>query len=162
MTCLVIMMIIQKYIECKILGKQNWRMRILGANFGGKIRLISTEFSNKFNEKNWRMRTLCAHIFLSFLAGKFKIFLTALEDESLNSRENICFRLASSSWFSNLTRHILEKDSLLFCKCFLSFVFDLPFEVSETVNSQSVITKKNQQMHFVVNLALIFWAIMIE
>ena len=42
-------MIIQKYIECKILGKQNWRMRISGANFGGKIRLISTNSMKKID-----------------------------------------------------------------------------------------------------------------
>ena len=75
LTCLLIMMIIQKCIECKILGKQNWRMRILGANFGGGEN--STHFnriSNKCYEKNWRMRTSSTCIFLIFLAGKFKIF----------------------------------------------------------------------------------------
>ena len=63
-------MIIQKYIECKILGKQNWRMRILGANFGGKIRLISTEFSNRFNGKKLTHAYLKRPYFSKFFGGK--------------------------------------------------------------------------------------------
>ena len=143
MTCLLIMMIIQNCIECKILGKQNWRMRILGANFGGGEN--STHFNRIFQQMQWKKIGACvppAPVFFLVFWRENSQNQTALEDESLNSRDNICFRLASSSWFSNLTGHILERDSLLFCKSFLSFAFDLPFEVSETLNSQSV-RKKN-------------------
>ena len=50
LTCLLIMMIIQKCTECKqnILGKQNWHMRILGANFGGGEN--STHFNRIFQQ----------------------------------------------------------------------------------------------------------------
>ena len=114
-------------------GRQFWRR--------GKLNSFQQNFPTNAMKKIGACVPPAPVFFLVFWRENLKL-LTALEDESLNSRDKICFRLASSSWFSNLTGHILERDSLLFCKCFLSFAFDLPFEVSETLNSQSV-RKKN-------------------
>ena len=52
-------------------------MRILGARiyskfFGGKINSKQEVYNKCFLKKSWRMRTLGACIFLSFLAGKLK------------------------------------------------------------------------------------------
>ena len=48
--------------------------RIFSKSFGGKICHNWTDVTYRMNKQKWRMRNYSARIFLSFLAGKLKMF----------------------------------------------------------------------------------------
>ena len=51
-----------------------FKHRIFSKSFGGKIYHNWTDVTYRMNKHKWRMRNYSARIFLSFLAGKLKMF----------------------------------------------------------------------------------------
>ena len=109
--------------------------RIFSKSFGGKIRHNWTDvtYRIKFKKKR-RMRIISTRIFLSFLAGKIKIFEQPLNTSFFSERQKIVLekvqlnRVIIFPYIFLLTRRVLERNiPILFCssvKSCLSLLFD--------------------------------------